>query len=58
MEGPMPRIMMTCPITKKPVFTGVSAPDVGGITENTMQCPLCWQQHSFSSKDVFLWEKT
>lgn len=54
----MPRIMMTCPITKKPVFTGVSAPDVGGITENTMQCPLCWQQHSFSSKDVFLWEKT
>jgi hypothetical protein len=50
----MPRIMIDCPITKWPVFTGLVAPDVSKITEHTVQCPHCHRMHAFSARVAYL----
>jgi hypothetical protein len=54
----MPMIMITCPVTKKPVPTGMNWPEeffkTANIRDSTMKCPACGHVHHWSKKDAFM----
>jgi endogenous inhibitor of DNA gyrase (YacG/DUF329 family) len=54
----MPKIMITCPETRKPVFTGMDLPknvfEKAQIQGNSVSCPHCGQVHAWSRDDAYL----
>jgi ssDNA-binding Zn-finger/Zn-ribbon topoisomerase 1 len=56
----MTKIMITCPVTKQPVSTGLQLPkemfETVNIRETTTKCPACGKVHVWSKKDAFLEE--
>lgn len=56
----MARIMITCPVTKKPVWTGMEGdkqsldPTVNDIGDNSITCPQCGQEHTWQQRDAYL----
>ncbi len=54
----MARVMIICPVTKKPVPTGIAMDEQGFRTsqliDNNTQCAACGQMHLWSKKDAFL----
>jgi endogenous inhibitor of DNA gyrase (YacG/DUF329 family) len=56
----MPRLMITCPETGKPVYTHFNfnwtTLDSARIGEQTVQCPKCGDVHSWRREDAYLEE--
>jgi len=56
----MPRIMIKCPKTGEPVFTGIEMDDKSfrnaTLKNETLKCPDCDQVHIWNKKDAFLRE--
>lgn len=59
----MPRIMITCPVTQKPVYTGISTStsttklglDISKYGSNTFgPCPSCGQAHTWDKSNAYL----
>lgn len=63
----MPRIMITCPVTQKPVYTGTSTNtntntnttklglDISKYGSNTFgPCPSCGQAHTWDKNNAYL----
>jgi hypothetical protein len=54
----MAKIMITCPVTKGPVSTGLELPrdffETVNIKDTTTKCPACGKVHVWSKKDAFL----
>ena len=56
----MPRIMIKCPKTKKLVPTGFAMDKASFdnptnvLTNNTVSCPACGQNHTWSKSDAVL----
>jgi hypothetical protein len=58
----MPRVMILCPETKKPVYTGVKLDERGferPTIRNALQgtvagCPHCAQDHQWRGEDAYL----
>ncbi len=54
----MARIMVRCPTTKKPVYTGMSADEgsfkTSTFSGNSFRCPECKQNHTWDKKDAWL----
>jgi endogenous inhibitor of DNA gyrase (YacG/DUF329 family) len=53
------RIMIRCPKTNKPMYTGMTMPqqafDSSTLEDNTVgPCPHCGGQHTWSKEDAFL----
>jgi len=53
------KIMITCPVTKKPIETGVKTASREALNSNLFQehlviCPECYQTHSWRKGDAFL----
>ena len=56
----MPRIMITCPVTKKPVYTGMTmdkerfeAPH-NFLANNVIRCPHCGDVHRWDKADAYV----
>ncbi len=53
----MPRILITCPETKKPVYTGLNFDwftfDAMEIEPTSMDCPECGQRHRWQKADAY-----
>jgi len=56
----MARVMITCPETGEPIYTGMSfdwsAFDTVRIGERKVRCPLCGEFHTWKRADAFLEE--
>ena len=55
----MPRIMIRCPVTQKPVYTGMSTTNLGSdiskYGSNTFgPCPSCGQAHTWDKHNAYL----
>jgi hypothetical protein len=55
----MTRLMMNCPETGKPIYTGIVLPkrmfDVIRMPATTISpCPACENEHAFQKDDVYL----
>lgn len=54
----MTRIMIKCPTTGLPVFTGIDASkegfETGTFIDNAVVCPLCRQKHVWQKEDAYL----
>jgi hypothetical protein len=58
----MSRVMITCPETNKPVYTGVKLDELSFerlINRQTLQgtivdCPHCAQEHQWRGEDAYL----
>ena len=54
----MGRVMIDCPTTGKPIFTGVNLPkavlDSSTMPDNTVRCPHCEQPHKWNKKDAYI----
>jgi 4-hydroxy-3-methylbut-2-en-1-yl diphosphate synthase IspG/GcpE len=52
------KIMIRCPVTKKPVFTEIEIAGESFKTStfegNVVKCPHCGQTHVWAKKDAFL----
>ena len=57
-EVVMPRLMILCPRTKKPIPTGMvfskEALDNSKLENNSVQCVACGQMHTWNKPDAFL----
>jgi endogenous inhibitor of DNA gyrase (YacG/DUF329 family) len=56
----MARLMIRCPQTGKPVFTGMDMPpaafDRATLESNTVRCPHCGEPHTWQKADAYLEE--
>lgn len=54
----MPMIYITCPVTGRPIATGLSLPekywDVVPLEDKQLHCPHCGQIHAWSKQDARL----
>lgn len=56
----MPAVMIRCPISGKPIDTGIalnreSFDDPNTVMENNVtSCPYCQQMHTWGKQDAFL----
>lgn len=54
----MARVMITCPETGKPIYTGWSFDEVAfetsQLADNSVPCPECGQVHTWSKQDAYL----
>lgn len=54
----MAQVMMICPKTSKPFPVGMNMDrgtfERSTIINNSITCPHCGEQHTYSKKDVFL----
>jgi hypothetical protein len=54
----MAQVLIECPETKQPVFTGLdfdeSSWTSATLERNSVQCPHCPQMHEWSKKDAWL----
>ena len=54
----MARVMITCPETGKPIYTGMSVDEItleaGRLIEKSVLCPECAQVHTWNKQDAFL----
>ena len=56
----MPRIMITCPNTGKPIFTGMSMDrysfeqDNKAFSDTGASCPECGEVHPWQKQDAYL----
>lgn len=54
----MTQVMMICPKTQKPFPVGMDMDrgtfERSSINNNSISCPHCQEQHTYSKKDVFL----
>ncbi len=54
----MARVMITCPETGKPVYTGMTfdwhAFESVQIGEKSVSCPACGKQHTWRRVDAYL----
>jgi hypothetical protein len=54
----MARLMITCPNTGEPVFTGIDLPESvlesAELRDNGVGCPHCGQTHVWSKEDAYL----
>ncbi|MEY2482406.1 MAG: hypothetical protein QOK24_934 [Verrucomicrobiota bacterium] len=54
------KMMISCPKTSKPVFTGIAIDEVSfkdptnRFTNNSVSCPHCGGTHTWSKEDAFL----
>jgi endogenous inhibitor of DNA gyrase (YacG/DUF329 family) len=52
----MSMLFIKCPTTGKPVPTGIDVPkemNLGGFTNNSVNCPYCGKVHTWNGKDAF-----
>ena len=52
----MAKVMIKCPVTGKPVFTGMDFPknmDMSGVRNNSVGCPHCGRSHTWDGKDAY-----
>lgn len=52
----MAKVMIKCPVTGKPVFTGMDFPknmDMSGVRNNSIGCPHCGRSHTWDGKDAY-----
>ena len=58
METSMARVMIACPDTGKPVYTGMSCDEVtfetSQLTDKSVLCPECGQVHTWNKQDAYL----
>ncbi len=58
----MAKVMINCPVTNKPVFTGIVL-DKQSFESTTLEnntfapCPECGKSHTWNKKDAFLEEE-
>lgn len=56
----MARVMINCPKTNKPIFTGIATDktsfESSNIENNTIRCQHCKDKHKYSKKDCYLEE--
>lgn len=54
----MPQVMILCPETRKPIYTGLNLDwcliDALDLGENSIACPECGKDHSWTTTDTFL----
>ena len=54
----MPRVMITCPETEKPVYTGMNFDwfsfESTKIALKSIFCPNCGKEHSWGRNDAYL----
>ena len=54
----MSRLLITCPETGKPVYTGLNMEwlnlEASELGENVLDCPACGRRHSWTKQDAFL----
>jgi endogenous inhibitor of DNA gyrase (YacG/DUF329 family) len=54
----MARIMIRCPSTGQPVYTGIDANrqsfESSSFRNNITSCPHCKQKHTWSKEDAYL----
>ena len=54
----MPRVMIDCPETRKPVYTGNNfswlAFDALALEERELHCPECGRWHRWKKSDAYL----
>lgn len=54
----MPRVLITCPRTERPVYTGLnldwSALETFESSEQVLSCPECGERHVWSKPDAVL----
>jgi hypothetical protein len=54
----MPRVLITCPETQRPVYTGLNmdwnAFDTVELPEQTLVCPQCGRRHDWRKDDAVL----
>lgn len=51
------RMMMTCPSTQQPIFTGMNLDKISfdgmTITNSQVNCASCGQRHPLNKKDLY-----
>jgi hypothetical protein len=54
----MSQVLITCPETKRPVYTGLNYEwpsfDAADLPRQTLKCPHCGKIHSWSKAEAFL----
>lgn len=54
----MPQVMITCPETGKPVYTGMNfdwyAFEWIQVPDSTIECPKCGEVHQWDKTDAYL----
>jgi predicted RNA-binding Zn-ribbon protein involved in translation (DUF1610 family) len=54
----MARVMIACPDTKRPIYTGVSSDEVtfetSQLAGQSISCPQCGQVHIWNKQDAYL----
>jgi endogenous inhibitor of DNA gyrase (YacG/DUF329 family) len=57
-EGCMPQVLINCPETGRPVYTGMSYDwfsfDAAVLVEPSFKCPQCGHTHSWKKTDAYL----
>ena len=57
----MPRVLITCPTTNRPVPTGISLSlasfQARPLADNQFRCPACEQIHTWDKADAYLEEE-
>lgn len=54
----MARVMITCPESGKPIYTGMSFDEItfetSQLTDKLVLCPECGQAHTWNKQDAYL----
>ena len=54
----MARVMIACPDTGKPIYTGMSCDEVtfeaSQLTDKSVLCPECGQVHTWNKQDAYV----
>ena len=54
----MPQVLIECPTTKQPVYTGLDMDArtwaTATVERNSIQCPHCPEMHTWSMKDAWV----
>jgi len=57
-EASMARVMITCPDTGRPIYTGMSFDKItfvnSQLTDKSVLCPACGQVHIWDKQDAYL----
>lgn len=58
----MARLMIDCPVTGKPVFTGIDMPaqalENATMIDNKVTCPHCRDTHVWQKEEAYLEKET